>query len=79
MTKSEALNEISSILQIPAEKIDENIKLDQAPGWDSLGHIAIISFLDTEFSIQLTTSEMMELTTVGAILDVIKLKNRFDN
>lgn len=40
---------------------------ETVPEWDSLNHLNLILAIESEFGIQFETSEIPELTTVGAI------------
>jgi acyl carrier protein len=40
-------------------------------GWDSITHIEFVVLVEDEFNIKLTSSEMVEFTTIRDILDII--------
>ena len=44
---------------------------DDVPKWDSLRHIALVSAIETTFSIALSMDEMMEMISVRNIQNVL--------
>ncbi|MEQ8787430.1 MAG: acyl carrier protein [Pirellulaceae bacterium] len=38
-------------------------------GWDSLAHVSVVSALETAYGISISNDEMMELTSMGFILE----------
>jgi acyl carrier protein len=46
------------------------------PGWDSLAHVKLISALEAEFGTKFSVRDVMKMTTVGAIRQVIAAKAR---
>jgi acyl carrier protein len=53
-------------------KITPETKREVLERWDSLGMLTLIAALDDEFSVVLEEDEMVKLTTVGSILDVLR-------
>ena len=52
-----------------------NIEVDSAigelDGWDSIGHVKLILALESLYKIKLTPSEIVKLTTVHAIRELV--------
>jgi acyl carrier protein len=52
-----------------------SITLDSSPdtvdGWDSLQHLNLILALEEEFGISLTEAQMIEMLSVGLIVEII--------
>lgn len=52
-----------------------SITLDSSPdtvdGWDSLQHLNLILALEEEFGISLTESQMIEMLSVGLIVEIL--------
>jgi acyl carrier protein len=47
---------------------------DDVEDWDSLTHIDLITAVEREFKIKLTTSEVMTLKNVGDLMSLIEKK-----
>ena len=48
------------------------LRAQDIPTWDSLGMLKIIAKLDEHFQILLTESELLELRSIGNILEVLR-------
>jgi acyl carrier protein len=44
---------------------------EDVTGWDSLGHLKLVSGLEEEFGVRLEVDDIMEMTSVGRILDIV--------
>jgi len=58
-----------------ALKITENMAREDLPGWDSLGHIRLISATEEAFATSFTIEEIEGMTSVGRILDMVSAKS----
>ena len=56
-------------------KLTDDLDPSSISGWDSVAHIAMIESLESHFSIMLTTEEMVQMTSVRKIKDVLKNYN----
>lgn len=49
-------------------------QFEEVPGWDSLGHMALISALEDEFDIELGIEEIIGVDTVKKIQNLVNSK-----
>lgn len=69
---------VSELQEIFADIFEHDAALDLGTSpetvvkWDSLGHIALVRSIEDRFSIALSMDEMMEIQTVGAIIEVLR-------
>ena len=47
---------------------------DSVPGWDSLSHVRIILAIEVEYSIRFSTLDILKMTEVGDVQDVVDRK-----
>ena len=72
MSLSQGLSDIfSEVFNFKGELTDD-LEPSSVPGWDSVAHIAMVEAIESHFNIRLTTDEMVEITSVKKIKDVIK-------
>ncbi len=45
--------------------------------WDSLSHMELIAAIEDEFSIELTSDEIISMTSVATITEVLRAKSVF--
>ena len=49
-------------LSINGKKFDENIKYNEIPEWDSIGHMTLISGLEEGFNISMETDDIVDFS-----------------
>ena len=51
--------------------IEDRMGFDDVPGWDSVGHMNLISLLESRFGVTLEMDEIVALDSVGAVRRLI--------
>ena len=54
--------------------IDDRMGFDDIPGWDSVGHMNLVTELEARFGISLDMDEIVGLDSVGAARAIIARK-----
>lgn len=69
----------NQIIALVAEAISaspDELNLESAvgvtPGWDSLGHLAIITAIESKYNIQLTVDDVTECESIGDLADAVE-------
>lgn len=74
--KRKVVSVISEVLNVNESIITPDLSIGDIPEWDSMGNLAIIARLESEFGIDFPMEELMNLTSVQEIIDRIeRLKN----
>lgn len=69
----DALNAIfQEELDDPSLKITPSLSQDDLPTWDSLAHVRIIASVEDRFGFQFTLSQIEEINSVKALIDIIE-------
>ena len=55
-------------------KLSLDSQFEEVPGWDSLGHMQLISALEDEFDIELGIEEIIGVDTVEKIQNLVNSK-----
>ena len=63
---------ISSVLQVPVEKINSDTSMDTIEKWDSLQHMNLVLALEDAFNIFIPDDEAANITSYPLIKLVIK-------
>ena len=50
-------------LAIESSKFNENLKYNEIPEWDSIGHMTLISGLEEGFSISMETDDIVDFSS----------------
>ena len=59
-------------LAINSEAFNENIKYNDIPEWDSIGHMTLMSGLEDAFKISLETEDVIEFSSYKVGVDILK-------
>ena len=59
-------------LSINGNKFDENIKYNEIPEWDSIGHMTLISGLEEEFDISMETDDIVDFSSFKKGIEILK-------
>lgn len=60
---------LADMFDVEISAIDENIKLDEFDGWDSMTKLSLIVMMDDECNKKLTGEQIREFVTIGDILN----------
>ena len=62
-------------LSIDSNKFNENIKYNEIPEWDSIGHMTRIPALEEEYKISLETDDIVDLSSFKKGIELLKKYN----
>jgi acyl carrier protein len=58
-------------LALPPSEITVDLRYNGVPEWDSVAHMALISALEHEFGVSFQDEEIVEMTTIKAIEQIV--------
>jgi len=71
----EKLKKIMNVVfRIPEDRISDEAKMSDIPGWDSLSHMNLIVEIEREYEIQLSGDDIAEMQSIPKIVEIL---NRF--
>lgn len=74
--KNKVISVFSDVLNVDESIITPDLSIGDIPEWDSMGNLAVIARLESEFGIDFPMEELMNLTSVHEIVYRIEhLKN----
>tara|TARA_Y100000996_G_scaffold415145_1_gene408417 strand:+ start:4463 stop:4702 length:240 start_codon:yes stop_codon:yes gene_type:complete len=59
-------------LSIDSKDLSENLKYNDIPEWDSIGHMTLISGLEEIFSITIETDDIVDFSSYKKGLEILK-------
>jgi acyl carrier protein len=71
-TEQQLLKIFSGSLGIDADAITDNLKYNDIPEWDSMGHMALVTDLETAFDIMLDTDDIIDMSSFGLVKEILK-------
>lgn len=63
---------IARVLNIPLDKVTDNLSSGDIPEWDSVGNLAIISTIEQELELEFPLEDLFDLTSVLSIVEEVK-------
>ena len=79
MSNSETYKQIFiEALNIPEEKFSTEIKYNEIPEWDSIGHMTLMSGLEEGFNISIETDDIVDFSSFKKGMEILeKYKIKF--
>ena len=62
-------------LSIDGKQFNENLKYNEIPEWDSIGHMTLISGLEEGFSISIETDDIVDFSSFKKGIEILKKYN----
>ncbi len=62
-------------LGVEPSSLDENSSPENTPEWDSLAAMTLVSLVEEQFDVRLSTREIMKMQTVGLARAVLRGKD----
>ena len=59
-------------LSIEVSKFDENVKYNEIPEWDSIGHMTFIAALEEEYKISFETDDIVDFSSFKKGIEILK-------
>lgn len=72
--KDKVIRILSQIMNVPAEQLTDQSSPDTVEKWDSLRHMNLILALEEKFGVQFTDVEIVEILSIGIIIETLKEK-----
>ena len=65
-------------LSIAEDKINDNLKYNDVPEWDSIGHMTLIADLEEGFKITFETDDIIDFSSYQKGKEILKEKYKVD-
>ena len=62
-------------LSIDSKKFNENLKYNDIPEWDSIGHMTLMSGLEEGFGITMETDDIIDFSSYNKGIKILKKYN----
>ncbi len=62
----------AAILQLPPERVVDDLTPEQVDTWDSLNHINLIGALEQEFDVMLATENLEQTHSIQALKSLLR-------
>ncbi len=71
-TMDDKIKEVfNSVFQVSPEAVSDSLSPQDVSGWDSLGHIRLVTELQEQFGVELEVDEIMLMENVAAIKKIL--------
>ena len=72
MSEQQFLEKLGEILEVETFKLVPDTPLESISGWDSIGQITTLGFLDETFSVQPPTGYLATCRTVADVMALVR-------
>ena len=59
-------------LNVSEKEVNDNLKYNEIPEWDSIGHMSLISALEYEFEITIETDDIVDYSSYRKGIEILK-------
>ena len=73
-TQEKIFQIVAEVCEVAVSDVTLNSSIGDFPAWDSMGQLAILQRVESEFDIQLEPEEMMEIEDVNDIIKAVEAK-----
>ncbi len=70
--KNKYIEVFSKSLSIDKKKFNEKIKYNDIPEWDSIGHMTLMSDLESAFNISIDTDDIIDFSSFKKGIQILK-------
>tara|TARA_B110000211_G_C14078545_1_gene553339 strand:- start:1416 stop:1652 length:237 start_codon:yes stop_codon:yes gene_type:complete len=70
--KNKYIEVFSKSLSIDKKKFNEKIKYNDIPEWDSIGHMTLMSDLESAFNITIDTDDIIDFSSFKKGIQILK-------
>ena len=64
----------AEVLEVEPDVLNDESSPENIESWDSLAAMTLVAAIETEFDVELTTSEIMGMNTIGIVRRVLAEK-----
>ena len=64
----------AEVLEVDIGKLNDNTSPDNTSQWDSLAAMGLVVAIEEKFGVQLSTKEIMKMTTIGLARETLRGK-----
>ena len=67
---------VSTVMNIPIEKISDSSGPDSIPDWDSFNMFVLLDEIEKEFNVKFSLEETLEIKTIGDFRKKLEVGNK---
>ena len=71
MTVDKLRESFSRSLGIPVERVTDDLAYNTIKEWDSVGHMALVAELESEFEVMFDTDDILGMSTVAKAREIL--------
>lgn len=61
----------TEVLEIDADLVNDDLKYNAIPEWDSIAHMALVAELDDAFDIMLDTDDILDMSSFAKAKEIL--------
>lgn len=64
----------ATVLKVNAASLNDESAPENTPSWDSMNAVRLVSAIEETFGVELTTTEILRMRSIGMARDVLRRK-----
>jgi acyl carrier protein len=60
-----------TLFKVPKARFNDALSPEQVKGWDSMGHLSLVTALEAEFDVTFQDDDVMEMESVGKVKEAL--------
>lgn len=65
---------VADVFRVDAGQLDEHSSPDSISGWDSLGHLELVTAIEREFDVRLNMREIQSMDTIANLRHILEAR-----
>ncbi len=65
----------AEVLQVPADELNDDSSPENTPKWDSLTNMNLVLAIEDEFSVRLSTKDIVSMRSIAIVKKVLREKD----
>ncbi len=63
---------VAEVFNLDPSEVNESLTKEAIAGWDSMGHLSLVTSLEERFRISIAIADAMEMTSVKKVKDILR-------
>lgn len=72
VTKDQVVAVFARVLGVPAESVNDDLRYNTIPQWDSIAHMSVVSALEESFGVMIDMDEVIDMSSVGKAREILR-------
>lgn len=72
VTEDQVVAVFARVLGIPADIVNDDLRYNTIPQWDSIAHMSVVGALEEAFDVMIDMDEVIDMSSVGKAREILR-------